>query len=138
MGSQHMSMVKLFVRKEMAAPHDQFIALHAFNAPKQTISEYQLSRNEREHGVLPLIRGFYLRNIKGRSQWSQWSLASYHVTACLLLRSVAAMALVCEQPSPWSRTLRCVVLFFKQRTCLMHINECGITLIQYTMDTKLS
>ena len=58
MGSQHKSMVKLFVRKEIAAPHGQFIALHAFNAPKQTISEYQLSRNERENGVLPLIEFF--------------------------------------------------------------------------------
>ena len=45
------SMVKSYARKEIAAPPGQFIALHGFNAPKQTISEYQLSRNEREQSV---------------------------------------------------------------------------------------
>ena len=44
-----------------------------------------LSHDEREYGVLPLIRGLYSGKIQWRSHWCQWSLASCHTTEVSLV-----------------------------------------------------
>ena len=46
---------------------------------------YFLSPGESGHGVLPFILGLYWRKIQRRSHWFQWSLASCHITAYIVL-----------------------------------------------------
>ena len=57
----------------------------------------RLLHDKREHGVLSLIHELYAEKIQWRSHWSEWSLASCHITEVSLLSSMG----LCNRQWPW-------------------------------------